>query len=50
MLFPDLSPPLRVTLLAGPNQALRGQIVEQLITDLSPHPVTVLSSQSGAAP
>ena len=43
MFFPDASPPLRVTLLAGPNRALRGPIVEQLIADLSPQPVTVLS-------
>src|SRR5258708_24252815 len=43
MLLPDASPPLRVTLLAGPNRALRGPIVEQLIADLSPQPVTVLS-------
>jgi G3E family GTPase len=43
MLLPDPSSPLRVTLLAGPNRALRGPIVEQLIADLSPQPVTVLS-------
>ena len=42
MLLPDPSP-LRVTLLAGPNRALRGPIVEQLIAELSPQPVTVLS-------
>ena len=47
MLFPDPSPPLRVTLLAGPNRALRGPIVEQLIADLSPQPVTVLSFDAG---
>src|ERR1700722_7757595 len=43
MLLPDPSPPLRVTLLAGPNRALRGPIVEQLVADLSPQAVTVLS-------
>ncbi|MGA7125827.1 MAG: GTP-binding protein [Chthoniobacterales bacterium] len=43
MLLPDPSPPLRATLLAGPNRALRGPIVEQLIADLSPQLVTVLS-------
>jgi G3E family GTPase len=43
MLLPDSSPLLRVTLLAGPNRALRGPIVEQLIAELSPQVVTVLS-------
>jgi len=43
MFLPDALPPLRVTLLAGPNRSLRGPIVEQLIADLSPQPVTVLS-------
>ena len=43
MRLPDQWPPLRVTLLAGPNRALRGPVLDQLIAQTIPQPLTVLS-------